>query len=367
VSYLLLGVVAAAAGYQLVALAAAFFHLLKREPRGTALPPVSILKPVRGLDPHFYEAIRSHALTDYPEYEILFGVADPEDPAAAEIRRLQAEFPARRIELVHSTSPARNAKVGVLMDLAQHARYPLLLVNDGDIEVPADYLRRLVPPLEDTGVGVVTCLFRGASDHAPGCFEAIGIETNFMPSALVAPLVGVKEFGLGATLLFRAADLERIGGFAVLADYLADDYQLARRLTGLGLRAHMAQVVVATHLSDDTWSSLWRHQLRWARTIRLCRGGGYLGLPITQAGLWAAAAALAGFPWAGVGLLALRLATALVVGWGVLGSRIARWWFWLAPIWDIWAFFLWLAGLFGHTVLWRGARLRIDRRGRILG
>ena len=129
----------------------------------------------------------------------------------------------------------------------------------------------------------------------------------------------------------------------------------------MGLRAHMAQVVVATHLSDDTWGSLWRHQLRWARTIRLCRGGGYLGLPITHAGLWAAAAALAGFPWAGLSLLTLRLATALMVGWGVLGSRIASRWFWLAPIWDIWAFFLWLAGLFGHTVLWRGARLRGNR------
>jgi ceramide glucosyltransferase len=365
VRYLLLGFAAAAAGYQLVALAAAIVHLLKRETRGTGCPPVSILKPVRGLDPHFREAIRSHALLAYPEYEVLFGVADPEDPAVAEIRRLQAEFPSRRIELIHSTTSAANAKVGVLMDLARRARYPLLLVNDGDIEVPADYLRRLVPPLEDPGVSVVTCLFHGASDHVPGCFEAIGIETNFMPSTLVAPLVGVKEFGLGATLLFRAADLEHIGGFAVLADYLADDYQLARRLTGLGMRAHMARVVVATHLCDDTWVSLWRHQLRWARTIRLCRGGGYLGLPITYAGLWAAAAAWAGFPWVALGLVAARLATALTVGWGVLGSRITPRWFWLAPIWDIGAFFLWSSGLFGRTVLWRGARLRIDGSGRI--
>ena len=365
--YVALAVALAAAAYQLVALVAALRHILVKEPRAHVFPPVSILKPIRGLDPHFYEAIRSHAVLDYPEYEVLFGVADPHDEAVPAIQRLIAEFPGRRIRLIHGTTPAANLKVGVLAGLAREARYPVLVMNDSDIEVPLDYLRRLVAPLENPGIGIVTCLFRGEADHWPGRFEAIGIATNFMPSALVAPLVGVNEFGLGATLAFRAETLRAIGGFEALADYLADDYQLARHITRLGLRAFMAKVVIVTHLGDDTWRGLWQHQLRWARTIRLCRGGGYMGLPVTHTGLWALAAALAGYWWLALTLVALRVLTGVLVGRGIVHSPIALKHFYLIPLWDIWAFGLWLAGLFGKEVVWRNRRLRLNKEGRIVG
>ncbi len=352
--------------YQLIAIAAAVRHMLAREPDGETSPPVSILKPVRGLDPHFYEAIRSHAVQDYPEFEILFGVTDPDDPAIREIERLAREFPKTAIRLVPSFRQAPNGKVGVLCDLAAEARHPILLVNDSDIRVPHDYLQRVAGRLDDAENGIVTCLYRAHADSWPSAWEALGIAIDFMPSVLVAPLVGVREFGLGSTLAFRAEDLAEIGGFASIADYLADDYQLARRITGLGTGAVMAKVVVETNLGDNSWTGVWRHQVRWARTIRVSRGDGYAGLPVTHAGLWALISAVAGVWWLAGALAGARMIMALAGGVGAVGSRQALFGFILAPLWDLWAFAVWAAGLFGKTVEWRGRRLLLDRAGRIV-
>ena len=358
---------AAAAGmYQALVLVAALRRLLSREPEAGWTPPVSVLKPIRGLDPHFSECIRSQALQDYPEFEIVFGVSDPADPAIPEIEGLAAEFPERPIRLIVSTTQAPNGKVGVLADLAAAARYPILVVNDSDIRVAPDYLRRVVAPLEDPRNGVVTCLYRAQAQGWPGRFEAVGIATDFAPGVLVAPLVGVSEFGLGATLAFRAGNLEQIGGFAALADYLADDYQLSRRIRGLGLRVVLSRVVVETCLPDAGWKEVWRHQLRWARTIRMSRGGGYLGLPLSNATLWSVALALAGFGWAALALFAVRLLAGLVVGAGVLQDRRTLPDFFLIPLRDLWGAALWAGGLFGFTVIWSGFRLRLSRDGRIV-
>jgi ceramide glucosyltransferase len=351
--------------YQLVSLIAALRQMTRREPGNGFTPPVSILKPVHGRDPRFYEAIRSHATQDYPEFEILFGVSDPLDPAIPDIQRLQSEFPDRAIRLIVGGLPYPNRKVGVLADLARQARYPVLLVNDSDILVEPGYLGRVVRPLASEEIGISTCLYRASAESLPGRWEALGIATDFAPSVLVAPLVGVREFGLGATLVFRAADLDRIGGFAALADYLADDYQLARRVTRLGQRAVLARPVVETVLGDRTWAGVWRHQVRWARTIRVSRGGGYLGLPITHAGLWIALCLTAGLWWPAALLAALRIAAGLAAGWGVLRSPVALRWWPLIPLWDLWAFAVWCAGLAGNTVEWRGIRLRLNRDGKI--
>ena len=355
----------AAAAYQVAALIAAFRHLRRREPAARVLPPVSMLKPVHGLDPRFYDAIRSHAVQDYPQFEILFGVSDPADPAAAEIRRLMAEFPEVPIRLVVSSFRAANGKVGVLADLAREARHPVLVVNDSDIGVPRDYLRRVVAPLEDPGVGMVTCLYRGEAESWPGRLEAIGIATDFAPSVLVAPLVGVSEFALGATMVFRAEDLRRIGGFAAIADYLADDYQLSRRIRELGLRVVISKVVVETNLPDASWREAWLHQLRWARTIRVSRGGGYLGMPLTAATLWALLLALGGLWWPATALMALRLAAGLLVSARVLRAHSSLASALLMPLRDLWGLAVWAGGLCGTSVVWRDQRLRLTRDGRI--
>jgi ceramide glucosyltransferase len=362
---LVLLLAAAAAAYQLLALAAALRHLTRKEKPAKSLPPISILKPVCGLEPHFREAILSHTSQDYPEFEIIFGAADASDPAVAEMRRVMAEFPQSPIRLVCGASDAANRKAGVLVELAKAARYPLLLVNDSDVRVPQGYLRRIVSPLEDPEVGLVTCLYRGWSEHWPGRWEALGIATDFAPSVLVAPLVGVREFGMGATLLFRAEDLRATGGFEALADYIADDYQLGRRIAGLGRRVVMSKVVVETGLAGRRWSEVWRHQVRWARTIRVSRPSGYAGLVLSNASLWSLVAALAGAWWAALPLLALRMLVGLLVGAGILQSREARRYFLLIPLRDLWGAAVWLCGLFGNTVEWRGARLRLTPDGRI--
>jgi ceramide glucosyltransferase len=352
-------------GYQIVALLASLRQQIRRDPVATRFPGISILKPVRGRDPEFYEAIRSHAVQEYPgEFEILFGIADPQDPALEDFERLRVEFPTLTIRLVHSTTTALNGKVGVLQDLARRAKHDILLVNDSDIRVPQGYLRQVIAPLEDPNVGMVTCLYRATAATFPGRFEALGIVTDFAPSTLVAPMVGINEFGLGSTLVFRRKDLEAVGGFAALADYIADDYQLAKRITGLGLRVHLSKTVVETRLGEETWSGIWHHQLRWHRTIRVSRGA-YVGLPVTNASLWALIALGAGAWWLAAPLIAARISMAVVAGWRVLGSPLAIRMAPLVPFRDLWGFAVWAAGLTGSTVRWRGKLLRLLPDGRI--
>jgi ceramide glucosyltransferase len=349
---------AAAAGYQLVALVAclAFLWPKRIEGRGQRTA-VSILKPVHGLDPALRNAIASHVALK-GEVEILCGVRDLRDPAVAVLR----EFPSVRI--VECTTPARNGKVGTLIDLARAARYSTLIVNDADIGVDPDYLDRVTAPLADPRVGLVTCLYRPEGDTFAARFEGLGVSTDFAPSTLVARLVGVDEFAMGSTLAFRRADLARIGGFEAIADYLADDYQLGHRIHALGLKCILSDAVVTTRLSGD-WSQVWRHQVRWARTIRVSKFWGYAGLPVTFATVWAAALVVAGQWEAGVALLVMRLLMAMAAGWYVLRSPDVLWLAPLIPARDLYAAAVWTAGLFGNTVDWRGIQLQLRRDGRI--
>jgi ceramide glucosyltransferase len=355
---------AVAGGYQLFAIAACLWHRRGAGPR-PANSAVSILKPIRGSDPGFYAAIRSQAAQKYPQFEILFGISDPADSAAPEIQRLIQEFPSVPIRLILCSQDAPNRKVGVLMDLAREAQYPLLIVSDSDITVPEGYLCDVTAPLAGPAIGLVTCLYRAEADNLPSRFEALAIATDFAPSTLVAPFVGISEFGLGSTLAFRRADLERIGGFRAIADYLADDYQLGRKLHSLGLRNLISKVVVSTRLSAGSWSAAWKHQLRWARTIRLSRGA-YVGLPVTYATLWAVIAAVCGHWWLAAALLAIRFAMAITSGWFVLRSADVLRYFYLIPFRDLWGVAIWAAGLFGDTVEWRGRRLKLDADGKIM-
>jgi ceramide glucosyltransferase len=315
------------------------------------------LKPVHGADPALREAIRSHTVFA-GEYEFLCGVSDPNDAAIPLLR----EFPSVRV--IESRTKAANAKVGVLADLAAAARSPLLIVNDADIRVEPDYLERVIAPLSDPTVGLVTCLYRPYGTTFASRFEGLGVSTDFAPSALVARLVGVDEFAMGSTMAFRRADLDRIGGFAAIGDYLADDYQLGHRIHALGLKCVLSDVIVETSLNGG-WLDVWRHQVRWARTIRVSKFGGYLGLPVTNATLWVVIlGALGRWDLAAI-VLALRLWMAIQAGWFVLRSRDVLKFWWLVPVRDLFAFAVWIVGLFGDTVIWRGRELKLDREGRI--
>jgi len=366
VIWLALPAVAAAAYYALAVVAAARWSQSSPGSNGSAnQPPVSILKPVHGRDPRFWDAIRSHAEQRYPGFEILFGVASPDDPALEDIRRLEREYPALPIRTHIVSTSARNAKVGVLAELARQARYPMLVVNDSDIRVPPGYLAAVTAPLADPEVGLVTCLYRAAADSWPARAEALGIATEFAPSVLVARLLGVAEFALGSTMAFRSATLAEIGGFEAISDYLADDYQLGCRIHERGYRIRFAPVVVETNLGGGGWAEVWRHQLRWSRTIRVSRPSGYFGYAITHATFWAAVA-LAGGQWPCALLaLALRMWAGIWTGAGILRDPKTARDFWLIPLRDLAGFAVWLAGLFGDSVDWRGQKLRLLPNGKI--
>ena len=354
----------AATAYYLLAIVAAL-RWPRAARRSSAPPPVSLLKPVRGRDPRFWEAIRSCAAQEYPEFEIVFGVTDPADPACRDIERLAGEFPGLAIRTYVVSTKAANAKVGVLAVLAREARHELLLVSDSDIEVGPGYLRDVTAPLADPAVGLVTCLYRGRAGSWASRAEALGIATEFAPSVLVARLLGQVEFALGSTMVFRRETLAEIGGFEAIADFIADDYQLGCRIRRLGLRIEFAPAVVETDLVGESWHETWRHQVRWSRTIRVSRPAGYFGYVVTHATFWALVAFAAGAWWAGMLALGVRTIAGLLVGSAILEDRKVVPFFWLIPLRDLLGVAVWLAGLFGTRVEWRGRTLRLTRDGRI--
>lgn len=361
-----LAIFLAAAGavyYLLVLLAALTWR--RRVPPAVELPKISILKPVHGREPRFYEALRSHAEQDYPEFELLFAVHDAADPALEDIRRLEREYPHLSIRTLVSQRQAPNAKVALLADLAAAARHPVLVINDSDIRVPPGYLRTLAACLAQPRTGVVTCFYRAASASIAARWEAIGIATEFIPGVMMARLLGLAQFALGATMALRAEVLEKIGGFESLQHYLADDYQLGRHVALAGHGVSFAPMVVETDLGAETWSGVWRHQLRWSRTIRVSSPRGYMGYALTHATAWSLLAAAAGAWEVGAAVLALRIAAGVAAGAGVLGDRAVLWQWPLIPLRDICGFAVWLAGLTGDTVEWRGRRLRVSRDGKI--
>lgn len=316
----------------------------------------SILKPVRGADGNLASALASHSKLDA---ELLCGVTSLDDPAVAVIKK----FPKARIVQCSTVTP--NAKVGVLIDLVKAARREIIIVNDSDICVPPDYLERVTAPLADPKVGLVTCLYRAVGDTFAARFEALGVATDFAPSTLVARMVGVDEFAMGSTLAFRRKDLEKIGGFESIADYLADDYQLGHRLHASGLKCVLSDVVVETHLGGSLMD-VWRHQVRWARTIRVSKFWGYLGLPVTYATLWAVVAAGLGMWTVAIAILLIRMMMAVEAGWFKMRSPDVLRLFYLIPARDLFSVAVWMVGLFGSTVVWRGRKLHLDREGRIL-
>ena len=371
-----LGCVSSSIYYLLCLWSAASFLRKAASSCGAATPvrqlPVSILKPLKGTDPDIYESFRSHCLQDYPEYEIIFGVSDPDDPAVASVQQLQREFPDRAIRLVISPNKlGPNVKVSNLEQMLVTARYEHLIVNDSDIQVEPDYLRRVMAPLADASVGMVTCLYRGVAAPTLGSqLEALGISTDFCAGVLVArQLEGGLRFGLGSTLAFRRTDLERTGGFKSIVDFLADDYELGRRIAGLGLQVVLSDVVVETHLPAYDMRGFLAHQLRWARGVRDSRAGGYVGLVSTYGLMWGLLAVIAShaapWSWAALGgTVLLRLAVALVVGKSVLQDAHLLKHLWLLPLRDLVAVAVWLASFAGHTVTWRGDRFHL-KKGRL--
>ena len=355
-------------GYYLLCLYSAARFLRGRKAAGEggrptpSTQPVSILKPLRGTDPEMYESFRSHCVQDHLAYEIIFGVSDPADPAIELVERLKKEFPQSAIYLkICSQNLGSNTKVSNLAQMLPQAKYENILVNDSDIRVEPDYLRRVIAPLQDDPIGLITCLYRGIASPTLGSrLEAIGISTDFAAGVLTAQqLEGAIRFGLGATLAFRRRDLETIGGFEAIVDYLADDYEIGKRIAQRGLKVKLSEVVVETFLPAYTLRQFLDHQLRWARAVRDSRRGGYLGLVLTFGLPWAVIALVLtrGALWSWIVLAAvtcLRVGVAWIVAWSVLRDLQVLRLLPLLPLRDFSALLIWFASLFGHEVVWRG-------------
>jgi ceramide glucosyltransferase len=369
-------------GYFLASLVAAQIFLRgRRAPRPQFSPGVSILKSLKGLDPGMMDAFRSHCRQNYAgEFELLFGVSSLDDPAAAAVEQLIVEFPERAIRLVEC--PERlgtNGKVSTLVQLARHAHYDFLLINDSDISVGPHYLERVMScfalgPQDPNAppVGLVTALFRGrAHGTLASRFEALAISTDFIPSVLLSRLLeGGIHYGLGSTLAVRREALENAGGLLGLVDQLADDFEMGVRVERAGYRVVLSVEIVETSVPAYTWSSFFEHQLRWLRTVRDARPAGYAGLIFTYGLSWALLNVLAsGLSPVSLWLLGLsfflRLAQAMTVGAAVLSDHEVLPSLWLLPFRDVVALALWVAGFAGDTIVWRGERFAL-KKGRLV-
>jgi ceramide glucosyltransferase len=353
--------------YLLAAYSARRFFRTRRPLVDEFTPHVSVLKPVRGLDRASYENFASFCRQDYPDYEILFAVADEDDPATDVVRRLIASFPERSVRLlIGAPDLGPSSKVNKLCRLTSEAHHDLLVINDSDVRVTPDYLRAVVAPFRDPRVGAVTCLYTGITDgHLAGDLEAIGIATDFAAGVLAAwRLEGVK-FALGATMATTRERLRDIGGFEALASYCAEDFQLGHRIAALGYLVELAPYVVSSECAARTLRGYFQHQLRWAISTRHSRPWGYAGLLLTQGLPWAVAAT-AVVPSVAVAAsyfgayLTLRVVMAWSVATWALGDvgAVRKWW--LLPIRDAFAFAVWFAGLFLNRIHWRGREFMVD-------
>jgi ceramide glucosyltransferase len=354
--------------YYAVAILAAirFFRRERGKRLANFAPPISILKPVRGVDFASYENFSSFYRQDYGEYEILFCVNEMSDPAVAVIQRVMAEFPTRSTRILcNAPQLGANRKVNNLALMTEGARHEFLVQSDGDVRVGPNYLKEVVAPFVDPGVGVVSCFYRGvAQANLPAQLEAIGAASDFFAGAMVADWMEGATFALGASVATRKSWLGKIGGYEGFADYLADDYEIGNRVHKAGGKVLLSREVVWTVYPAVSWREFWEHQIRWARTVRLVRPGSFFGLIVTQGLAWVVAAGLVAPGW-GIaaaylaGYLVLRLTLAWVAGvWGV-GDDVLRRKLWLVPLRDAIHFFVWLASFTSNRVNWGGTEYEI--------
>jgi ceramide glucosyltransferase len=330
------------------------------------------LKPVRGVDFASYENYSSFCRLDYPDYEILFAVNDPADPAVPLIRRLIEEFPGRTIRLlVGAENLGANRKVNKLARLSHEAQHEILALTDGDVRVGLNYLREVVAPFVEESTGAVTSFYRGVAEHNLGAeLEAVGASSDFFAGVLMADLTEGVNFALGASIVTTKRWLSKIGGFASIAGMLADDYELGLRIAQAGGRVLLSGEPVWTMYPAQTAKSFWEHQIRWARTVRLCRPLSYFGLIFTLGFPWALLAALvAPTKWISaayvLAYIVLRHIMAWTVGvWGV-ADDVLRKKLWLVPLRDAIYSVVWIASFASNRITWGGQEYTM-RKGQMV-
>jgi len=333
-------------------------------------PPVSILKPVRGIDAQALGNYASFCEQEYPEYELLFGFADPEDPAIPLVRQLQKNHPRLSIRVVTGPVLGANRKASLLHHLTAAARHDILAISDSDMKVTPDYLGRVVAPLVDPSTGLVTCCYRGeAAQSLAAGLEALHMGVVFLPSVIIANRVFRVGFSMGATAALRRSDLVRLGGFKPITDYLAADYQLGARIAQLGLKVHLSDYVVAAILGKTRFQDQWHREVRWGRCARVSRPECYPGLLVTfctaLALLLLPVTGFAAAGWVALGVsLGVRWLVAYLISGYTGDNESRRWLLWL-PVRDLLSALLWLVGCVGRQVVWRGDRFVLRSDGRM--
>ena len=358
------------------------------------LPAVTLLKSLKGADAATEDCLRSWFAQEYRgEVQILFGVVSAEDPACAVVKKLQQEFPNRNVRLeVIPTLIGANAKVSKLAELEKLAEHDIFVVSDADVRVPADFLANAVAPLREPAVGLVNCFYQLANPSTLAMrWEAIAINADFWSQVLQSQTLKPLDFALGAVMLTRRPLVAEMGGFASLADCLADDYQLGNRIARRGHRIVLSPIVVECWDPPMDWRAVWKHQLRWARTIRVCQPAPYFFSILGNAGLWAIVwlticavwgvqnmhvqrfengfdAGIPSAPWAVLPAMFLLARTVLACN---LQSRLTGCsegigYFWLVPIKDVLQGAIWLCAFIGNRIEWRGQVYRLRRDGTLV-
>jgi ceramide glucosyltransferase len=375
ISAILILLILCAGGYHLFSLYCVW-EFFRKERNNVALShhiPVSIVKPLKGIEPGFGENLRTFCEQDYPEYEVLLGFSDPTDDAIPGINGLVASLSDCKVRTVIGTGrPGANRKVSNLEGLAESARHPMLAISDSDMRVDRSYLDRCMEEYFSTrNVGLVTSLYKISEPESIGAaLESLTIALDFIPSVLVARRLEGITFGLGASLLLSKNALEEIGGFAAIGDYLADDYQLGNRLWKRGYSIVLSRYVIENVAGPMSVADFWRHQLRWARTYRASRPKGFAGYGITHMVTFSLLLLIAAGPTA---LSMSVLGSAIMVRYGlayvlhrkVIHSRQWLKWLVLVPIKDILGFGIWAWSFTSRKVRWRGNEYLILKDGKI--
>ncbi|BCL33752.1 ceramide glucosyltransferase [Nostoc sp. MS1] len=335
-------------------------------------PPITILKPLCGLDSDAENNLISFCQQDYPHFQIVFAVRDRQDPIIEVVEKISQQFPDVDIDLVVSDRIiGANLKVSNLANALPQAKYDIILIADSDIRVTPDYLQRVVQPLQDQSIGVVTCLYRSLAQGWGATLEAISTATDFHAGVLVSHQSTGIEFAFGSTIVIRKSVLEEIGGFAAIADYLADDFQLGHLPAKAGYEVVLSDYVVEHVLGNSSVTNSLHRQTRWARGIKICRPWGYLGLIFTYGTVSSLLFVLltqgSTLGWINLTIVwIMRLVMGWIVGAIALNDVVTKKYFWLIPLWDLLHFVIWCAGLFGTTIEWRGQQLRLTKEGKLM-
>jgi ceramide glucosyltransferase len=368
-------IIAAGCGYSVYALFCMFrfFGSRAKDSEKKRLMPISVLKPVKGLDPDFRENVESFCRQDYPEYEVLIGFTDEDDEAVKVAREIADSTPEGRVRVVVSHEDMGvNLKVSNLQGLLKEARYPALVISDSDMRVEEDYLNTIVREYQsEPGVGLVTSLYKISNPTTAGAaLESLTIALDFIPSVLVARKLEGMTFGFGASMLLSKDAIEEVGGLRAIADYLADDYQIGNRLSKKGHKIILSKYVVEDVAGVMLLRQYYVHQLRWARTYKASRPWGFFGYGITHifplSLLFFGLEGPTAFSLSVLSVtLLLRLSLAAAAYRYLI--RSGRWlrWLCLLPLKDVTAFAIWAWSFAGRKVLWRGTSYTIGKGGKI--